>query len=506
MEFRVLVSHRWRPLEGLESGSSGVDFREIDSLHRQWSSFREYREESNPDAYKAFLERVDRRWAIETGVIEGIYSLDRGTTQTLVEHGLSADLIDSGATDRDPRDLVRVLRDHQATAEFVADSIRLKTPLSKHYARELHQSLTRNQPTYTAVDQFGNFFEAALDRGGFKTQPNNPTRPDGSIHEYCPPLQVDGEIDRLVDLYAEFETDGGRHPLLVAAWLHHRFTQIHPFQDGNGRVARALLTWHLVKEEYPPIVVSRDDRARYLDCLEAADAGDLDPFVELIVGLERRIILEALGEPEPVPAFSTVDQVLGHVAEQVGRRNRDRMARLRGVNEVARALQGVGWIYLEERAGQFRQTLADAGLAVACAVDQGSPEDKGHWYRRQVVKTAQDAQHWANLEEDRFFLRLVVNPEAGSGIPRLTFVVSLHHVGRQLTGAMAATAFAEISSVQTVQEEDAEEPVAPDFLICTIDPFTFTHRDDAVGASERFVAWIEGPMSVALRYWGEFIS
>jgi|GEM_PF-6737520 len=31
------------------------------------------------------------------------------------------------------------------------------------------------------------------------------------------------------------------HPLLVAAWLHHQFVQIHPFQDGNGRVTRALV-------------------------------------------------------------------------------------------------------------------------------------------------------------------------------------------------------------------------------------------------------------------------
>ena len=499
-----MITHRWRPVEGLDCQAFfKAYFQEIDSLHHQWSNVRKHREESNPDAYRAFLERVYRRWAIETGIIEGIYSIDRGTTQTLVENGLIADLIDRSSTDREPHELVRVLKDHRETADFVTESIRRETPLSGLFLRELHQLLTRNQPTYTAVDQFGRVFEAELDRGGFKTQPNNPTRPDGSIHEYCPPLQVEGEIDRLVDLYGAFQANCDCHPLLVAAWLHHRFTQIHPFQDGNGRVARALLTWHLVKQGYPPIVVSRDDRERYIDCLEAADAGDLDPFVELVVGLERRIILEALGEPEAVAASGMVDQVLDQVAERISRLNRDRLAGLRSVNDVARSFQGVGGEYLDARVEQFRLALVGAGLAADCAVDQGGPDDdRGHWYRSQVVQTAMKAQHWANLNEDRFFLRLSVIPDDSSGIPRLDFVVSLHHVGRQLTGVMAATAFAEAR----FRERDDEESTARDFRICTVDPFTFTTRDDAGAASDRFAQWIEEPLSIALLYWGEFIS
>jgi len=59
-----------------------MDFQEIDSLHQQWLRFRKQREQLNPDAYRAFLERLDRRWAIETGIIEGLYNIDRGTTQT----------------------------------------------------------------------------------------------------------------------------------------------------------------------------------------------------------------------------------------------------------------------------------------------------------------------------------------------------------------------------------------------------------------------------------------
>ena len=501
-----MTAHRWQPITGLDPGACDMDFQEIDSLHQQWLNFRKQREDSDPNAYAAFLERLNRRWAIETGIIEGIYALDRGTTLTLVEHGLLEDLIDHAATDRDPHDLIKVLKDHQDSAEFVTESIRQAAPLTKHYIRVLHQLLTRNQPTYTAVDQFGNTFETELDRGGFKMLPNNPTRPDGEIHEYCPPEQVDSELDNLVTLYERAQGPGIGHPLLAAAWLHHRFTQIHPFQDGNGRVARALLTWHLAKEEYLPVVVSRDDRAEYISALESADDGDLAPLTELIVHLERRTILEALGEPAPVADSGVVGQILHHIGERVRQRHIERLEQLRSVNAVATSLQSAAKELLETQAASIEWQLREAGLNVYCPIDFGGPGNREHWYREQVLNTARDANHWANLNENRYFTKLSVNPDYQSQTPRLVFVVSLHHVGRQLTGIMAATVFAQIVRRQDSEQDDTEEPNDPDFRNCAVEAFTFTSEDDAEKVAPRFRAWIERSLGIGLRHWSEFIS
>ena len=502
-----MTTLKWEPLAGLDPESSSVDFQEIDSLHQQWLSFRRQREESTPDAYRAFLERLDRRWAIETGIIEGIYNIDRGTTQTLVEKGLNAELIDRTATDRNPYELVKVLKDHNDAAEFVTSSIRENTPLSKHFVRELHQLLTRSQTYYTAVNQFGGVVNPKLDHGGFKKDPNNPTRSDGTVHEYCPPIQVDSEIDKLVNYYGEYErTRECSHRIQVAAWLHHRFTQIHPFQDGNGRVARALLTWHLVKEGYLPIVVSRDDRARYIECLEAADSGELDPFVQFIIRLETRVILEALEEPEPTTDSGVVSQVVGHIAERIGRQHQERLAQRRSVNSVASSLRDTASLYLQSHADSIRKQFSDAGLSAECFVDQGGPGDKEYWYRAQVVQTAKEAGHWANLNEDRFFVKLSINPDAESRTPRLIFVTSFHHVGRQLTGIMAATAFAQIVGAQDAKAKELEESAGPDIWNCTVETFTFAWNDDAAAVAARFTNWIEAPLSLALRHWSESIS
>ena len=104
-------------------------------------------------------------------------------------------------------------------------------------------------------DPFGNRLEIVLVKGKFKEQANNPKRPDGVTHEYCPPIHVDSEMDRLLAFLNEYSA---QDPVIVSAWLHHRFAQIHPYQDGNGRVARALTSLVLLRADLLPLVVDRD--------------------------------------------------------------------------------------------------------------------------------------------------------------------------------------------------------------------------------------------------------
>ena len=120
--------------------------------------------------------------------------MDRGVTETLVQRGFNSELIERSATNKDPIELVSVLEDHRQAAPRVYGYIREGNPLTKSSIHQLHVILTEHLSAYTAYDQFGNRFETPLDRGGFKKLPNNPTKPDGRIHEYCSPVQVDSEM------------------------------------------------------------------------------------------------------------------------------------------------------------------------------------------------------------------------------------------------------------------------------------------------------------------------
>lgn len=501
-----MIAHKWQPIQPPNPASQQYDFSEIDSLKQQWPSIRERMEQGNPDAYKAFQERLGRSWAIETGIIEGLYTLDRGVTETLIERGIIADFIERGDTNRDPQDLVMVLKDQEEAISFVYRYIHRGHPLTISFIRQLHQILTRHQDTYPAVDQFGNRFEATLDKGGFKKLPNNPTRPDGIIHEYCPSCQVDREIANLLYFYNEMQKDQSSfHPLLAGAWLHHAFTQIHPFQDGNGRVVRALLTWHLVKEEFLPIVISRDDREKYIESLELADSGDLNPFIDLIVQLEKRTVLEALGESEPATQPGVVDQVVDHIVEQIRRRNQERDDNLRSVEKIAVSLRGFIKGIFENEGDKISQRLNEVDMVVHPYIDEGGPDfDNGHYYSDEVAALSRKHKHPVNWSEPRFFVRLSLRV-TNSYQPRLVFVICLYPTGRNLTGIMTAIAFARIEPGNIARDSEAVGQT-PYYRDCVVNPGTFTWQDDAEVVKSRFVQWIEASLSLALSYWLESMA
>ena len=511
MDNSIKISHKWKPIKPIEPDNQGYDFREIDSLQRQWLNIKRQVESSTPDAYKAFTDRLTRRWTIETGIIEGIYDLDRGVTETLVREGIAADYIERSSTDKEPSELVRILKDHEESIEAVNFWIEQSRPLNKTFIQSLHIQILNSQDTHTAVNQFGDRFEATLRKGKFKIQPNNPTRPDGSVHEYCPPEQVESELDTLLSIYAEYANEDC-HPLLLAAWLHHRFEQIHPFQDGNGRVGRAILTWHLVKNGFFPIVVSRDDRTEYIDALEQADASDLTPLIDLFVRLEKNTVLQAVevGESQTLtehePQIDLISQVVGGIVERANRRREVQAEQLRSVNITALDLRKTANEYLNIKSQEVRNSLESGGIFIEPMVFEGGPDNfNEHWYQNQVLNTARASQHWVNLNESRYFVRLALNPTIREEMPRLIFVISLHHTGRRLTGIMAATAFAEIEyygeEISNGSTQAVGNSANSTFHNCAVNPFTFTQNDSAEEISDRFIRWAEVCFSIALRHW-----
>jgi Fic family protein len=287
----VAYHHKWKPIEDLPTEFSwrGPD---IDALRKAWVRYREKLKGSS--ALEEFYEKLNRRWSIETGIIERIYSIDRGTTEILVEHGLKVDLIEHGTTDLPKEEIIQILRAHRDALDGLFDFIKGERPLTISYIKELHQALLRHQSTVRVKDANGNSFDKPLIKGAWKKLPNNPARPDGSVHEYCPPEQVQSEMERLVDLHNSHVSND---PVEEAAWLHHRFTQIHPFEDGNGRVARALASLTLIKGNGFPLVVNRDQRAEYIETLETADDGNLIPLIKLISLNQDKLFQRALSVP-----------------------------------------------------------------------------------------------------------------------------------------------------------------------------------------------------------------
>ncbi|MDP4012423.1 MAG: Fic family protein [Candidatus Nanoarchaeia archaeon] len=86
-----------------------------------------------------------------------------------------------------------------------------------------------------------------------------------------PPEKVKSEMDSLIKWYASNKKK--LHPLKLAADFHGRFEKIHPFEDGNGRVGRALVNIILLENGYSPLIIRKTERLAYFNALGAFDNG-----------------------------------------------------------------------------------------------------------------------------------------------------------------------------------------------------------------------------------------
>jgi Fic family protein len=107
-------------------------------------------------------------------------------------------------------------------------------------------------------------------------------------------------------------------PIEALAGVHARFERIHPFLDGNGRTGRLLLNLVLVRLGYPPAIIFKRNRPRYLVALRRADAGDAGSLGELIARsvLDNlyRFVVPAIAGPSrmvPLAALATPELTTG---------------------------------------------------------------------------------------------------------------------------------------------------------------------------------------------------
>ena len=477
---------RWRPIRDYDVDPATLASVELAALASVWREERERLADSA--ALSRFEEKLRREWAIETGLIERVYAFDRGITELLIERGIDAALIPHGAGPP-PETIASMIGDHAAGIDFVFAAVKDERPLSPHYVRELHALLTQTQETVEAKDRFGKRLQIPLLRGEYKRQPNNPTRPSGEVHEYCPPEQVAPQMDALIAMHHEHRGVG---PEVEAAWLHHRFTQIHPFQDGNGRVARALATLVLVKAERFPLVVRSAGRGEYLDALEAADAGDLQPLVALFSEMQRREFVRALGLVRDVGRLVRAEDLIRSTRQELVRRQDALVAEWNSAKDQAEALRQMAKQRLQEVEVALNAEVTPLLRQVDTFVDGAADHDaRSHYFRQQIVAGAQALEYFANLDAYRAWVRLVIRTANQNHL-----LIAFHGIGHEFRGVLACSAV----FFQRVQTDRNDRETAPARSLAQA-VFQINYREDPDSIRDRFGTWLEECIVAGLSAW-----
>jgi Fic family protein len=462
---------------------------EIESIKKIWAEQQERLKGTRQ--LSEFTERLSREWAIETGIIENLYQIDRGVTQTLIERGFQAEFLTHGSTNRPPSYVINLLKDQKDALEGVFDFIAQRRNLSTSYIKELHAALVRSQSHTDAQDPNGRLVEIPLIKGDWKMQPNYPTK-NGVVFSYCPPEHVASEMDRLVQMHQAHLADGVA-PEVEAAWLHHRFSQIHPFQDGNGRVARALASLVLVRAKLFPLVVTRDDKNKYLDALEAADNGDPSPLVALFAALQRAQFRKATALSENIlSAGADIASVMAGLMKAADKTRQAREHEQRKVFQHAEALESELVSYLETLVPGLHQVLLHISSRGSAFVNRSNSETS-HFYRAQIIENAKHhLDYFADTSSYRSWISLNMVWER-----RARLVFAFHGIGRPFSGSLVCAPFLEF------RDSDEDDQVQLTVIPVTEEAFVFFYNETLSRTRERFRAWRDKVVAVAIRQLGE---
>ncbi len=241
----------------------------VEQLKAELDSLRPLDAEVEARIWQKF--RLD--WNYHSNKLEGnTYSY--GETKMLLMKELTA----GGKPKRDAEEITG----HDQAITFIIDSIKNDEPLTEAFIRHLHK-LTLVRPFWAeAKTADGQPTKRLIKVGKYKTEPNHVETQSGEIFYFAEPIETPAKMQELVEWFGDKTKQPETNAVLVAAEFHYGFVRIHPFDDGNGRLARLLMNFVLMKYGYPPVIIKNEDKDNYIAVLEQADFAILKPFVEYV--------------------------------------------------------------------------------------------------------------------------------------------------------------------------------------------------------------------------------
>ena len=212
-------------------------------------------------------ERLSRRFTVDfnynSNHIEG-NTLTYGQTEILLLFG-------KVIGEADVRDVQEMTASNVGLRMMTEEAKVKETPLTQNFIRTLHKTLLRED--YTVYRNLPGGVQASyvIHAGQYKTRPNSVITRCGDRFEYASPEETPSLMADLVDWYNKSEQEGKLSPVELAALFHYRYIRIHPFEDGNGRIARLMVNFILTRHNYPMVVVRSRKKSEYLEALHQTD-------------------------------------------------------------------------------------------------------------------------------------------------------------------------------------------------------------------------------------------
>jgi len=225
------------------------------------------------DMEKRIMQKFRLDWNYHSSHIEG-NTLTYGETKALILFGQTAQA-------KPLKDHLE-MSGHDEAIKTIEEVIKQKRPLTENFIRELHNIILNNPYEVDAITPDGKPTKKMIQIGKYKTTPNHVKTKTGEIFYFAKPEETPAKMQDLMIWYKKNLKNINTDPVLFATEFHYRFIRIHPFDDGNGRIARLLMNFILMQKGYPPAIIKSEDKQNYFAALEQADSGEIEYFFNYI--------------------------------------------------------------------------------------------------------------------------------------------------------------------------------------------------------------------------------
>lgn len=231
----------------------------LDKTYAKWLSLQPLSERDR--------EQLSRRFTIDfnynSNHIEG-NTLTYGQTELLLLFGKIVG-------EAEVKDVQEMTASNVGLKMMTEEAMLKDVPLTQNFIRQLHHTLLREDYTVYHNLPGGETTSYVIHAGQYKTRPNSVITRYGDRFEYASPEETPALMTDLVNWYNQAEQSGKFSPVELAAIFHYRYIRIHPFEDGNGRIARLMVNYILCRHGYPMIVVRSRKKQEYLEALHKTD-------------------------------------------------------------------------------------------------------------------------------------------------------------------------------------------------------------------------------------------
>lgn len=249
-------------------------FGRLAGLEAYVSEWHQLRQAIKPEDEERLWRKLRLEWNYNSNHIEG-NTLTYHETELLLIHDRTA----GGHPLRDYEEMKAhdIAIDH---ARQIADSEQL---LGEGDIRDLNKILLKEPFYQSAETPDGLPTRKRIVPGQYKTQPNHVRTATGELYRFAEPEETPALMETWIrDFRHNLSRSAYPLPLFLAE-SHWSFVRIHPFDDGNGRTARLITNYVLLRNSLPPMVIKSDHRDRYISALQNADLGQVLPLARFML-------------------------------------------------------------------------------------------------------------------------------------------------------------------------------------------------------------------------------